>query len=171
MKRTAEDFSHLLILIFRQKRIVFVLVWRKESGTSSRHQCFQITNNFVIFWHSKWNALVFFFLGVGEGVMLKRSIAFWKTENNRCWHVDVASTRFLGRKVPENRTVKGEKNMIKVGKKTDIFIGQPWPLFYFSFAVVEVCSGCLVMVKLRGCHVTSWLPKKRQSFCTKVTIL
>lgn len=39
--------------------------------------------------------------------------------------------------------------MIKVGKKTDIFIGQPLLLFYFfTFAVVEVCSGCLVMVKI-----------------------
>ena len=121
MKRIAEDFSYLLILIFRQKRIIFVLVWRKESGTSSRHQCFQITNNFVIFWHSKWNVRGFFFLGAGEGVMLKRSIGFWKAESNRCWHLDVASTRFLGRKMPENGTVKGEKNMIKAGKITRTF--------------------------------------------------
>lgn len=82
---------------------------------------------------------IFFLRGGGRGDA-EKIIAFWKTESNRCWHLDVASTRFLGRKMPENRTVKGEKNMIKVGKKTRHF---HWTTMAVILLFICCCWGLL----------------------------
>lgn len=86
---------------------------------------------------------IFFLRGGGraDAEKIHRLLKDWKQSVLTCWR---CSTRFLGWKVPENRTVKGEKNMIKVGKRTRHF---HWTTVAAILLFICCCWGLL------------WLPR------------
>ena len=97
-----------------------------------------------------------FFLGVWKGMMLKRSIALWKTENNRCWCCLNASFESgSAKKIQPSRKRKRWLKYKRKKKKSTFWLDDHGHHFlFFCFCWGSLLLPCYGKIFWLSCDVT-----------------